>query len=1091
MDSQEMTNNATVPTLGRGGNTVKQSVPLSPGFQTRPQVAPTGFPRYPVNNGLIGASRPVGQQPQQPIHRLESRSSVGQPAPSQFTQPRAYGPPPRPVGNSVPHLRQVQPRQNPTQNLPSPQNPRFQNPPGIRVPNPQIGRPPAPQQLLGPRPINQIQQNQRSFVDQRTQQRNLDLPVSPNAHQSQAQGFSSPRPLPNSVSPRPRNDPPVNTPRPTELSNKDNKQPVRPRIIIDKMPDVDEEKTDLVRESSIQKKKADVRDGGENDDDDDDVVMDNEKTLKQNGSAISDSEKSPRPSDNLTPSKDKSPQRNGNVDRNDDLLSNSSTKSPQTPRKSEDASKSITRPGTATIDTKSEAQPSEQAIAAKNDDKQSEKDASSRSSSAKSEEKTIKTDSIDDRPVSAKSDKIDAVKDEEKHGSVPSSRPASSKVDSKMEEKEDGRSSVEEIKTNGKKEDKTEGDSKEEKIEKNQIKEVSTTDDRAKSPASPAIHSAGQNDAKSSTELGNDVAEEKGKCPASPSNNLTVQSAEQAPKTPSKSPSPDLIKDEKPRGPPSASNVVTAPRPEKAPQTPPKSPSLDVVKEEKPKPSNEPTAETLEQKPQTPAESPSPDLVMEDKRKLSASPSNGLTVQNLEQESKSPSKSSDGSRASTPTVVDAQPDNKLDSLQTEKPSRPASSMSKDSSSEKQEVPVAPSRSPSSESHDKLNVPGSLPTPPKSPQESVKGFDNGQRRSLSSPGSPKSPKSAISTKPTEGEKKKTTFAEDSIIKKDENAEEKAEAGSRESSKPTTPTGKPRRAQTPVKLQSEKREKEAENDSVANESAQNNALPTTNGVADSPTKKSPSKSRESDKRSTAGSPTKSPSKSVKSLPRTPETPSSTGSQDKKKLPMNKIQVGAAPSPNLKTVRSKIGSLENASYKPGGGKVKIENRKLDFSKAQPKIAAKNEKYTPSGGDKKISQMKLQWNAKPKVGSLENATYKPGGGDKKIETVKLDFKDKAKPKVGSKDNAKHVPGGGSVKIQTQKVEIKAESKVGSLDNVKHKPGGGDKKIFNDKDYLRQTGSNVESLCGSGSQSPVPSGAITDGKNGLPTSDENLNQEC
>lgn len=301
-------------------------------------------------------------------------------------------------------------------------------------------------------------------------------------------------------------------------------------------------------------------------------------------------------------------------------------------------------------------------------------------------------------------------------------------------------------------------------------------------------------------------------------------------------------------------------------------------------------------------------------------------------------------------------------------------------------------------------------------------------------------------------------------------------------------------------------EVENGSVTNESVQSNAEPTTNGVGDSPTKKSPSKSKEADKRSTAGSPIKSPSKSVKSLPRTPETPSSTAGQEKKKLPMNKIQVGAAPSPNLKTVRSKIGSLENASYKPGGGKVKIENRKLDFSKAQPKIAAKNEKYTPSGGDKKISQIKLQWNAKPKVGSLENATYKPGGGDKKIETVKLDFKDKAKPKVGSKENAKHIPGGGGVKssatppktpqdpsndIQTQKIDIKAESKIGSLDNVKHKPGGGDKKIFNDKDYLRQTGTNPESLCGSGSQSPVPPGTVAAGKNGLPTSDENLNQEC
>lgn len=77
----------------------------------------------------------------------------------------------------------------------------------------------------------------------------------------------------------------------------------------------------------------------------------------------------------------------------------------------------------------------------------------------------------------------------------------------------------------------------------------------------------------------------------------------------------------------------------------------------------------------------------------------------------------------------------------------------------------------------------------------------------------------------------------------------------------------------------------------------------------------------------------------------------------VPMNKVQVGAAPSPNLKTVRSKIGSLDNASYKPGGGKVKIENRKLDFSKAQPKIAAKNEKYMPSGGDKKVDTFRLQY--------------------------------------------------------------------------------------------------------------------------------------
>lgn len=68
------------------------------------------------------------------------------------------------------------------------------------------------------------------------------------------------------------------------------------------------------------------------------------------------------------------------------------------------------------------------------------------------------------------------------------------------------------------------------------------------------------------------------------------------------------------------------------------------------------------------------------------------------------------------------------------------------------------------------------------------------------------------------------------------------------------------------------------------------------------------------------------------------------------MNKVQVGAAPSPNLKEVRSKIGSLENYSHKPGGGRVKIENRKLEW-KVQPKIEAKNDKYSPSGGIKKVS--------------------------------------------------------------------------------------------------------------------------------------------
>lgn len=67
------------------------------------------------------------------------------------------------------------------------------------------------------------------------------------------------------------------------------------------------------------------------------------------------------------------------------------------------------------------------------------------------------------------------------------------------------------------------------------------------------------------------------------------------------------------------------------------------------------------------------------------------------------------------------------------------------------------------------------------------------------------------------------------------------------------------------------------------------------------------------------------------------------------MNKVKVGNAPPPNLREVRSKIGSLSNTSHKPGGGNVKIENKKLDFN-VQSRIAAKNESYTPGGGDKKV---------------------------------------------------------------------------------------------------------------------------------------------
>jgi hypothetical protein len=106
--------------------------------------------------------------------------------------------------------------------------------------------------------------------------------------------------------------------------------------------------------------------------------------------------------------------------------------------------------------------------------------------------------------------------------------------------------------------------------------------------------------------------------------------------------------------------------------------------------------------------------------------------------------------------------------------------------------------------------------------------------------------------------------------------------------------------------------------------------------------------------------------------------------KKVPPIKAPVGLARGPDLKNVKSKIGSLQNVKHKP------------------------------MGGEKKVESQKLQWNAKPRIGSLENAKHKPLGGEVKVKTQKLEWK--ATSKVGSLDNVKHSPGGGSVKIFDEK---------------------------------------------------------------------------
>ncbi|XP_076093641.1 uncharacterized protein LOC143064600 isoform X3 [Mytilus galloprovincialis] len=149
---------------------------------------------------------------------------------------------------------------------------------------------------------------------------------------------------------------------------------------------------------------------------------------------------------------------------------------------------------------------------------------------------------------------------------------------------------------------------------------------------------------------------------------------------------------------------------------------------------------------------------------------------------------------------------------------------------------------------------------------------------------------------------------------------------------------------------------------------------------------------------------------------------------------------PTPT-KTTQSKIGSLDNTKYSPGGGQVKIQSHKQDFSKVSSKIGSKDHlTHKPAGGDKKIVSQKLEWKAESKVGSLKNATYSPRGGNVKIQTEKLAWNGQSK--VGSLDNASHSPGGGHVKITNDPINWKAEPRIGSMDNTGYVPGGGNVHI-------------------------------------------------
>ncbi|XP_073669197.1 uncharacterized protein [Paramisgurnus dabryanus] len=141
----------------------------------------------------------------------------------------------------------------------------------------------------------------------------------------------------------------------------------------------------------------------------------------------------------------------------------------------------------------------------------------------------------------------------------------------------------------------------------------------------------------------------------------------------------------------------------------------------------------------------------------------------------------------------------------------------------------------------------------------------------------------------------------------------------------------------------------------------------------------------------------------------------------------RVSSATGPDIKNIRSKIGSTDNMKHQPGGGKVTVsQNLQASKDNSQGKVHIVSKKVDYS-------------HVTSRLGSKDNMKHVPGGGNVQILSKKVDVS-KITSKCGSKSNMKHKPGGGDVKIESHKVNFKdkAQSKVGSMDNVSHEPGGG-----------------------------------------------------
>ncbi|KAL6098150.1 uncharacterized protein ACO6RY_13509 [Pungitius sinensis] len=179
----------------------------------------------------------------------------------------------------------------------------------------------------------------------------------------------------------------------------------------------------------------------------------------------------------------------------------------------------------------------------------------------------------------------------------------------------------------------------------------------------------------------------------------------------------------------------------------------------------------------------------------------------------------------------------------------------------------------------------------------------------------------------------------------------------------------------------------------------------------------------------------------VPRAPRPASSSAAPSR-----TTARPSAAPAPDIRNARSKIGSTDNMKHQPGGGKVSSAS------------------LSRGAASKETSQSKVQ-----------------------IVSKKLDFSH-ISSRLGSKDNLKHVPGGGNVQILNKKVDLsKVTSKCGSKDNIKHKPGGGKleshKVSFREKVQSKGGSSDASSPAAAGGHVEAERAQKTEGGSGAPLS--------